>query len=800
MAKSEFIKLAIEQGLAPKSNVHSITPEQHAQAKEIFYPSNETSNMTTQPYVGVLAPKDNSVLKVDGKNTALFTKFFGANSRKLLYSRAIRAANQLTVVRVFSDGIEEEKIDIIFDENKLQEIKPRTKKTLWQLPIYPIGFVDIFNVNVPAKNRKADRRKVHWMGKGSTDADWKEGVFGNDFNKDEIGSNSDWFPIGHIDFKKMSSALMAMTIESPEKRFLTPEQINEGIVTFEDLQKEEHRLAVTSKFLKTGWACPNSWEEKEKQNWCHINPDHELYSGRSDHGYMVTNGDSLVQIEAITKQITKYPLLGVYFSIAAGGFARGLYNSKGHQFKGEISTLVNLNGEGGKSKSSTMAQVQSIFTTPRNSKQFISKATAAALELIAELANHGVFFIDELQVACDNNNGAEIMTTLMGLLNGVGKQATRNVGTEQRDPRVYDNLVLTSANDTIENMVTRRFQKGYDAFSEALKNRVIELHIDLWSAYPSYDPSSAEYREVQNDIDNFDAILRANHGFLYQDLIAHYIENRDELYDKMTKIAGNLSEFYGLEKMSKDAARKKHFFAYTEAGMEAFFEVLALSEDVRKTVRAKWLEMVAYIVDSGLKHSAKKEDDIFGKVTGWIQANYGKFAVYGKGGKAGYAWVPGKEHCDEKTQNTYAQNKISACNDANNKCYGGFFQSTPLTSEGAWTGFIGLNHVAVEAIQKDLSIDFDVFIQKAKASNLLDFNEDRKTKKVRLGGSLENFYCFKIGEYLSQFAVENEVGDFSSAATPPDEVACITEEVVSAPVEISKIDEDWGKLFEEPVE
>ena len=803
--KSKFIQMAIKQGLGPKEGSNTdVTHEQHQYAQNIFYPEGVVPlNPAATPIVSTvepenpidLLPKDYSAIKINERTSQLITKHFGQQSRKLLYSRAIRSDTTLTVVRVFTDGIEEEKIDMIFDERGLQEIRTRSKKRVWELPIYPIAFVDIYNVSVPSKKQKRSARKVHWRGKSPTDNDWGDAVFGTDFNKYDIGTHSEWFPINSPAFSKsLYPNFMAMIIESADKRFLTPEQINEG-VDIDELQNECNMLPITHKFNKTGWACANSWEEKDIQAWEHINPDHELYSGSSERGYMVTSGDARIQKDAIAKQIEKYPVLGVYFAMAAGGFARGMYNSKGQQFKGEISTLVNLNGKGGKSKSSTMSQIQSIFTTPRNSKQFISKATPSALELIAECANHGVFFLDELQVACDSNNGAEIMTALMSLLNGVGKQATRNVGSEQREPRTYDNLIFGSANSKIIEMITRRLMKGYDAFSDALMSRVIELDIDVWAAYPCYDASTAEYREVQNDIENLNTILRANHGFLYPELIAYYIENRDELYDKMTTVAGNLSEFYNIHEMTGDATRKKHFFAYTEAGMEAFFEIMMLPEDVKQKVRAKWLEMVQYIVDCGLNNRVKKEEDIFAKVNGWIQSNYGKFAVYGTGGNAGYAWIPGKDVCDEKTQKMYAQSKISACSDVNSKCYGGFFQKTLLTAENAWTGVVGLNHMAVEAIQKDLGIDFEVFLSEAKDANLLECDKGgRLTKKIRMSGGLSSFYCFKIGDYLAQNPVENDDETLDNVE-PTEEISHH-----ATPVEFGQLDDDWGKIMEDASE
>ena len=152
------------------------------------------------------------------------------------------------------------------------------------------------------------------------------------------------------------------------------------------------------------------------------------------------------------------------------------------------------------------------------------------------------------------------------MLNGTGKVASSNGGTEIRDRRSFDNTIIGTANNRIQVIVGRNLIAGDGHFADALEQRVIEVDAKEWSPFPSYDKADARYNETLNDIKDFTSTLTATHGHMYAPLIAYYQENRNAIVARLRE----LQEAYGLRLTTKAITRQCHFFATRKWALKRF--------------------------------------------------------------------------------------------------------------------------------------------------------------------------------------------------------------------------------------
>ena len=671
------------------------------------------------------------------------------SQRNLIFQRsATRGDTQWNTVSVYEDGIDVIKRTIVKDEQGESvgwAVHTKTEPTIWNRPVYPVAAVLIHMKNAPShpETDPTSIRKIRWKGRDFNSADWSEIVVSTSFDVAEVKAQKadSWFPVREANWQSgLLPWFRVMILNDPTALFRNPNDPPE--TKTEDLPS----LPVDHMFGVTGWCSADKYAIKNGQkavDWQHVTPSSPIYSG-SHKPFLEEAGDRDLYIETMRNLVKRRPLMGVWCGIAAGGYAHGLHDDDGREFRGDTSTLLNLYGEGGTAKSTTMQIVLSMIGAPRG-PLFVSATSDAGLELTATSANHGFFVIDELQKhLAGKGKMAEGVHHFMGLLNGVGRTVSANAGTEIRDRRAFDNLVLGTANNKLEIVVGRNLAAGDSVFAEAMQQRIIELDARHWSPFPSYPSADPRHKQVFGEIKELMATLTATHGHLYDPLIRHYCDHRDALVGRLRE----LELAYPVHMNTKSIIRQAHFFAYSHVGIDAFCEVLSLEEDVREAIRAQWELMVASMSHNAEVREDVRQDDIIERIVAWAEAhsrNFGVRVSNAKKHKLAYAWPTGRTVATPDQQAEAAETRSQQAEIQGT--YGYFVQDEPLAEEGAWTGELWITSAGRQAMEGDrlTSLPLLDLLQMAHDRGWVDATVDDKGNVLRMDKKLTSGgYAYRI--------------------------------------------------------
>lgn len=669
------------------------------------------------------------------------------SERTLIFQRSEkRGATQWNTVSVYSDGI-----DVTKQTIKVENGEPvgwqqhqRWEPTIWPRPVYPVATVMIHTKNAPADPEKesTSKRKIRWRGRDYNASDWSEAIISTSFDNAEIKAQgaASWFPITESNWhSQLLPWFRVMILNDPNTLMRNPSD-PQGTRP-EDLPA----LPIEHRWDSTGWCSSSKYalSQGEIPHWEHITPGHPLYAGHQKP-YVEVAGDESIYLDAMVDIITRRPMLGVWCGMGAGAFAHGLHDNKGREFRGDTSTLINIYGEPGCGKTTTMQGVVAMIGQPLKDGLIVSQATDAGLELMADLTNHGFFVIDEMQKHLAKKGGTESLQHLMGLLNGTGKIASANAGTEIRDRRSFDNLIFGTANGKIISIVGRNLVAGDGHFAEALEQRVIELDAKDWSPFPSYPSTDPRHKETQADIKDFTATMSATHGHLYAKLVNYYKENRNEVVERLRQLQAEYSQ----RLTSKSIVRQTHFFAYTQVGIEAIVAALGLSDEIKQNIQEQWERMIDSMSREADVRDDNKQDDIIDRITAWAEAhshNFGVRVSNAKKFKNAYAWPTGKTTANEAEQISAATFRSQQAEARG--LFGYWVQDEMVAEDGAWTGELWITAAGRDAIEKDkvTSLPLTDLLHAALNRGWVDATFDKDKKLVRLDKKLSNgSYAYKL--------------------------------------------------------
>lgn len=704
---------------------------------------------------------DNITAKTDAEKEEVAAM----SNRTLLFQRSEkRGATQWNTVSVYEDGIDVGKRTLMNDPKDGSAIgwveHVKIDPTIWARPVYPVATVLIHTKNAPAdpETDSTSERKIRWRGRDYNAATWSEAVIGISFDSQEIKAQKadSWFPVKESNWQAgLLPWFRVMILNDPATLRRNP--TDPADTKPEDLPG----LPIEHMWNATGWCSSNKYAFKDgvsKPVWEHITPSHKLYSG-SQKPYVVVAGDEKLYFDTMRDMITRRPLMGVWCGIGSGAFAHGLHDDSGREFRGDTSTLINLFGEPGSGKSTTAQGVVAMIGQPVKDGLILSHTTDAGLELMADLTNHGVFVIDEMQKHLGKKGGNESLQHMMGLLNGTGKVASANSGTEIRDRRSFDNTIIGTANNRIQVIVGRNLIAGDGHFADALEQRVIEVDAKEWSPFPSYDKADARYNETLNDIKDFTSTLTATHGHMYAPLIAYYQENRNAIVARLRE----LQEAYGLRLTTKAITRQCHFFAYTQVGIEALCHVLGLPQEARDAIEASWNAMIDSMSRDATVRQDNKQDDIIDRIVSWAEGHSSNFGVRtsnAKKFKDAYAWPVGKSHATGAEQIQAAQWRSTQAEQRG--IFGYWVQDEALVEEGAWTGELWISATGRDAMEKDrlTSLPLTDLLQSALQRGWVDATFDTKGNFMRLDKKLSS------GGYVYKLLVGKALREIEEGAAP----------------------------------
>lgn len=698
--------------------------------------------------------------KIEPKTAAELEELNAMTNRTLLFQRSEkRGGTQWNTVSVYNDGIDIERRTVYQSETgPVWQLHQKLEPTIWNRPVFPVATVLIHSKRAPAdpETDPTTERKIRWRGRDYNAADWSEAVVSLSFDSQEIKAQKadSWFPVKESNWTTgLLPWFRVMILNDPATLMRNPTDPAE--TKPEDLVK----LPLEHMWSVTGWCSPNKHaaQNGEVPRWEHITPSHELYAG-TGAPYVEPAGDSGLYFEVMRAAMKKRPLLGVFCAMGCGAFAHGLHDDQGREFRGDTSTMVNLYGDGGCGKSTTIQCMTAMIGRPTGGL-VVSEATDAGLELTATIANHAFFSIDEMQKHLANKEAGRVIQHLMGLLNGQGKVASAYGGTEIRARRSFDNLILSTANTALAEAINRVIRAGEGHFADALEQRVIELPASEWSPFPSFPVTDPRFRETQGEIKDLMAVLSSTHGHVYAPLIEHYKQNRNAIVNQLRTLQVEFSQ--RLE--ARSIMRQVHFFAYTQVGLEALGKVFDLDQETKDAIAAEWNRMVASLSQEAKKAQDVKVDDVIDRIVSWAEANGKHFAVRvsnAKKHKQAYAWPTGKSQADPTAQATAANFRNAQAE--SHGVWGYFVQDEALSEEGAWTGELWITQAGKEAIENDRVTRLPLLdlLHRIAAKGWVDATTDANGKITRMDKKISN------GSYVYRILIGKARADMEAGETP----------------------------------
>lgn len=705
---------------------------------------------------------------IEAKTDEEINEVMAMTQRTKLYQRSARHGQSYwDTVTVYEDGIDFERRKPDFDDEgnvKGWQILIKKEPTIWTRPVYPVSSVLVHTKNDLMGDEDIERtseRKIRWKGRDFNSLTWSEAVISTSFDATEIKTQKAEGWMGAKDIASKDSTLLRayriMILNDKNALWRNPE---DPIKTVPDDLPVEHLWKTT------GWCTTNKYSAQDKTNptapvWHHILPGHSLYAG-SYKKYTQESGDKEVYIQTMKDLIARRPLMGMWCAMAAGSFAHGLYDDQGRTYKGDTSTMVNMHGQPGHGKSTTFEIVMSMICKPKNPSLFISHSTDTGVELVAESANHSFFVIDEIQKHLAGKK-QDAVQHLMGLLNGIGKTASANSGTNIRDQRTFDNLILATGNNEIEVIVGKNVVVGNGQFAEALHQRVVEVDATKYSPFPSYPAGSDLFNETQQDIKDTMDVLSANYGWLYDDMISYYKNNRNEIVDKLRHTQKTFGNQYPEALKTKAMNRKIHFFAYTLIGIEVVSNALGLGDDVIKSIETEFHKMIYDLSKTDQQRDDENNDDCIEKIISWCDANSSHFAVRTTDARAfkdAFAWPVGASSATRADQ---IQNASWRSQQAEKSLWGYFVQNEELKGEGAWSGELWITHAGKQAMETSNNVlPFSDLLPKIIEKDWLDATKSsdgkitRNDKKIGSGGYVYKILIGKARQEISNKQEEEE--------------------------------------------
>ena len=772
----QALKEALASGMLPAQAPPRLAPVPTTQAnppvtagKRRGRPSNEARK--SMPQSSHLGASYRLGDRIEPTSEAELEELKAMTQRTLLFQRSEkRGGTQWNTVSVYDDGIDIERRTVYQSETgPAWQVHQKLEPTIWNRPVYPVATVLIHSKQAPSdpETDPTSERKIRWKGRDYNAATWSEAVVSLSFDNQEIKAQKadSWFPIKESNWTTgLLPWFRVMILNDPATLMRNP---TDPVDTkAEDLP----RLPVEHMWAVTGWCSSNKYAKKNGGTpvWEHVTPGHPLYSG-THAPYVTPAGDADLYFTVMREAFKNRPLLGVFCAMACGAFAHGMHDDDGREFRGDTSTLLNLWGPPGCGKSTTVQIMAAMIGNPIRDGLIVSHTTDAGLELMANLANHGVLIIDELQKHLAKKQGNEAIQHFMGLLNGQGKLASANGGTEIRARRNHDVLFAATANVQFRTIIRTIAQAGDGHFADALEQRTIELAAEEWSPFPIYPDTDPRFRETQAEIKDLLASLSASHGHAYAPLIAHYQGKRHAIVEQLRQLQNEFSQ----RLVARAIARQVHFFAYTQVGLEALGEVFGLDQDTRDAIAAEWERMVETLNQDAKKSQEVKTDDVIDRIMSWAEANSKHFAVRvsnAKKFKQAYAWPTGKSQATPTEQATAANYRSSSAEA--NGVWGYFVQDEAMTEEGAWTGELWVTQAGKDAMEKDRLTCLPLLdlLHRIVEKGWVDPTRDANGKITRMDKKLSNgSYVYKL--LVGQARADMAAGEPPVIAEVPEDTA-----------------------------